>query len=56
MYDYDAVVSPFDITVFNVGCKLGCSPAQMSRDMRFPTMWHFDKPRLKQANVASFYA
>ena len=28
--------------------------SQMSRDMWFPTMWHFDKCRLRQAFVASF--
>ena len=27
---------------------------QMSRDMRFPTMWHFDKCRLRQSCAASF--
>ena len=27
---------------------------QMSRDTRFPTMWHFDMNRLKQASAASF--
>ena len=26
----------------------------MSRDMRFPTMWYFDKCRLRRACVASF--
>ena len=28
----------------------------MSRDMRFPTMWHFDKFRLRRACAASFLA
>ena len=27
---------------------------QMSRDMRFPTMWHFDLFRLRQACAACF--
>ena len=29
-------------------------PLQMSRDMWFPTMWHFDKCRLKRACAVSF--
>ena len=28
--------------------------AYMSRGMRFPTMWQFDKFRLRRASVASF--
>ena len=28
--------------------------AQMSRDMRFPTMWHFDMCRLRRASAATF--
>ena len=28
---------------------------EMRHDMRFPTMWHFDKCRLRRACAASFF-
>ena len=31
-----------------------CAFSQMSRDMLFPTMWHFDKCKLRRACAASF--
>ena len=34
--------------------KIVVSQMKLSRDMRFPTMWHFDKCRFRQAYAASF--
>ena len=35
-------------------CTFRWTPAQMSRDLWFPTMWHFDKCRNRWACAASF--
>ena len=42
-----------DYSVWFDTITLGRPIVYMSRDMRFPTMWHFDKCRLRRACAAS---
>ena len=46
-------LSHFGAAMVNRAHLLSCS-IQMSRHMRFPTMWHLDKCRLRQACAVSF--
>ena len=41
-------------STMRVGWSVSLVNVYMSRGMRFPTMWHFDKCRLIRASAASF--
>ena len=56
MLPHDNVATAAAASTFANGHVATDADYDLSHDMRFPTMWHFDKCRLRQACAAPFYA